>query len=73
MGVQQDDFGFCGGEYTAPNFRQDAQKCVNWYPEISQDKNFSATTGPSATTASKTVVALLGCPGLIQVASVVGL
>lgn len=38
---------------------QDAEKCVNWYPEVSQGKG------------SKTVSALLGCPGL-QLALAVG-
>lgn len=61
MRAEQNDFGFVGSDYTAPDFRQDAQKCVNWYPEISPDKN------------SKVVIALLGCPGLVQVASAVGL
>jgi hypothetical protein len=45
------DFGFVGQAYEAPDPRQDTQVCVNWYPEISQDKK------------SKTVTALLGCPG----------
>lgn len=45
------DFGFVGGAYEAPDPRQDTQVCVNWYPEVSQDKK------------SKTVTALLGCPG----------
>lgn len=33
---------------------QDAEKCVNWYPEVSQNSD------------SKTPVALLGAPGLVQ-------
>lgn len=61
MAVKQSDFNFVGGDYTAPDFRQDAQKCVNWYPEMSKNPG------------TKTVIALLGCPGLIQVASAVGL
>lgn len=48
------DFGFVGQAYAAPDPRQDIQICVNWYPEISQDINQK----------SKTVKALLGCPGL---------
>ena len=61
MPTQNNDFGFIGAEYTAPNPYQDRQILVNWYPEI--DRNSQA----------KNVIALLGCPGLIQVASVVGL
>jgi hypothetical protein len=53
----QRDFGFVGQAYEAPDIYQDAQVCVNWYPEVSQDKN------------SKTVIALLGCPGLDLVAT----
>jgi hypothetical protein len=45
------DFGFVGQAYEAPDPRQDTQMCVNWYPEVSQDKK------------SKTITALLGCPG----------
>lgn len=55
------DWGFVGPEYTAPNPYQDAQRCINWFPEIDNTKG------------AKVVIALLGCPGLIQVASVVGL
>lgn len=61
MQAKASDFNFVGPEYTAPDFRQDAQKCVNWYCEISNNPG------------SKTVIALLGTPGLIQVATVVGL
>lgn len=46
------DFGFVGQTYIAPDIYQDNQLCMNWYPEISADTN------------SKTVIALLGCPGL---------
>lgn len=45
-------FPFVGQAYEAPMLLQNAQKLVNWYPEISQDKE------------SKTPIALLGCPGL---------
>lgn len=48
------DFGFVGAENKTANQYQDAQICINWYPEVS----------PSDT--SKTAIALLGCPGLIQ-------
>ena len=61
MPSEATDFFFCLDAYSAPNYLQDAQQCINWYPEI--DKN------PGA----KTIIALLGCPGLVQVASVQGL
>ena len=61
MPTAQTDFGFVGQAYASPNPYQDAQVLVNWYVEISQDPN------------SKTPTALMGCPGLIQVASAVGL
>ncbi len=48
------DFGFVGGFDTTANPYQDAQTCINWYPEISPSK------------AAKTAVSLLGAPGLIQ-------
>lgn len=49
-----------GESYTAPDPYQDRQETINWYPEVSV--NTMKT--------SKVVVALLGCPGLIQVATV---
>jgi len=55
------DFPFVGQAYAAADPYQDSQQCINWYPEISNDKN------------SKSVIALLSCPGLVQVASAVGL
>src|SRR5277367_5629855 len=45
------EFPFVGQSYLAPDPRQSQQICMNWYPEIAQDKN------------TKTVSALLGCPG----------
>ena len=61
MNKQDADFGFVGAAYTAPNPYQDRQICVNWYPETDRNPN------------AKVVIALLGCPGLIQVASAEGL
>lgn len=46
------DFGFCGQSYTSADDDQDAQRCVNWYVEVSRDGK------------SKTQTSLLGCPGL---------
>lgn len=57
MPTAKSDFGFVGQAYEAPDYQQDAQVCVNFYVEISEDKG------------SKTPTALLGCPGLIVVAS----
>lgn len=51
-------FNFVGQAYEAPMLLQDAQKCVNWYPEISQDQN------------SKTPIALLGTPGLLNMLTI---
>lgn len=61
MSVTQQDFAFVGPAYTPADRYQDGQVCVNWYVEI--DK----------TSGARTVTALLGCPGLIVVASAVGL
>ena len=57
------DFGFVGGAYEAPDPRQDTQVCVNWYPEISQSAEASKATSSGVTNVSKTISALLGCPG----------
>jgi hypothetical protein len=56
MPFTQQDFNFVGGAYTAADQFQDRQVCVNWYVEI--DK----------TEGARTPTALLGCPGLVQVA-----
>ena len=67
------DFGFVGDSYNAPDPYQDNQICVNWYVEISPNKGSSSPLQPGSLAPSKTPTALLGCPGLIQVASAVGL
>lgn len=54
------DFGFVGGANASASSYQDCQTCINYYPEISPSKN------------SKVPVALLGAPGLIQVAAAPG-
>jgi hypothetical protein len=51
------DFGLVGQAYEAPDLLQDAQRLINWYCEISGDKN------------SKTPIALLGTPGLNPILS----
>lgn len=53
------DFGFVGGDNTAPNPLQNRQQCLNFYPEIDQQN-------------PKEVVALLGCPGLLQLVAAPG-
>jgi len=47
-------FPFVGQAYEAPMLLQDAEKCVNWYVEVSQNGE------------SKTPKALLGTPGLLS-------
>jgi hypothetical protein len=61
MPASQQDFNFVGPAYTAADPFQDRQVLVNYYLEV--DK----------TSGAKTPTALLGTPGLIQVASAVGL
>lgn len=53
------DFGWAGGEDTAPNPLQDAQKCINFYPEVDIQN-------------TKEVIGLLGCPGLQQLVAAPG-
>jgi hypothetical protein len=53
------DFQFVGGENTAPDYLQNAQTCINWYAEVDQQN-------------PKEVLALLGCPGLVQLAAAPG-
>jgi len=53
------DFGFVGEAYEAPMLLQDAQRCINWYCEVSENK----------TNGSKMPIALLGCPGLESIAA----
>ena len=50
------DFGFVGPSYEAPSIYQDAQECINFYPEIDSLK----------ATGSRGVVALYPTPGLTQ-------
>lgn len=58
MGIKDGDFGFVGPEDTTADVYQDRQKLLNWFVELSVDEN------------AKVPKALLGAPGLIQVASV---
>lgn len=51
------DIPFVGGAYAAPMTLQNAQTCINWYVEISQNES------------SKKPLALLGTPGLNPVAA----
>ena len=52
------DFGFVGAAYEAPSLTQDAQECINFYPEID----------PTKAQGERGVVALYPTPGLEAVA-----
>jgi len=51
------DFGFVGASYEAPSLYQDAQECINWYPEID----------PTKPQGSRGVIALYPTPGLTSI------
>ena len=51
------DFGFVGASYEAPSIYQDAQECINWFPEVD----------PTKPQGSRGVVALYPTPGLTSV------
>jgi hypothetical protein len=48
------DFGFVGPSYEAPSIYQDAQECINWFPEVD----------PLKQAGERGVVALYPTPGL---------
>jgi hypothetical protein len=50
------DFGFVGASYEAPSIYQDAQECINWYPEVD----------PTKQAGERGVVALYPTPGLVS-------
>lgn len=52
------DFGFVGAAYEAPSITQDAQECINFYPEID----------PMKAQGERGIVALYPTPGLETVA-----
>jgi hypothetical protein len=52
------DFGFVGAAYEAPSLTQDAQECINFYPEID----------PTKAQGERGIVALYPTPGLETVA-----
>ena len=52
------DFGFVGAAYEAPSITQDAQECINFYPEID----------PTKAQGERGIVALYPTPGLETVA-----
>jgi hypothetical protein len=56
MAFQANDFGFVSGFSEMPMVLQDAQRCINWFPQA--DPNQKA----------KEQLALMGCPGLNPVA-----
>ena len=51
------DFNFVGASYEAPSIYQDAQECINWYPEVD----------PTKPQGSRGVVALYPTPGLTSI------
>jgi hypothetical protein len=53
------DFGFVGGFYEAPMVLQDLQRLINWYVEMDPNED------------AKEQLALLGCPGLLSVATTI--
>jgi len=73
MAAFNGDFGFVGGAYTAPDPYQDRQRCVNFYCEIAASAYAKGEDQGKTAVSAGSVIALLGCPGLVQVASVVGL
>lgn len=56
--ASEGDFGLVGPWNTTADIYQDSQKLLNWYPEIDPVKG------------AKVVIALLGTPGLLEVANV---
>ena len=52
------DFGFVGAAYEAPSITQDAQECINFFPEID----------PTKAQGERGIVALYPTPGLNTVA-----
>ena len=56
------DFGFVGPSYEAPSIYQDAQECINFYPEID----------PTKGQGNRGVIALYPTPGLITKLSLDG-
>jgi hypothetical protein len=50
------DFGFVGASYEAPSIYQDAQECINFFPEID----------PTKQPGSRGIVALYPTPGLVE-------
>lgn len=50
------DFGFVGASYEAPSIYQDAQECINFYPEID----------PTKQPGERGIVALYPTPGLVE-------
>ena len=51
------DFGFVGASYEAPSIYQDAQECINFFPEVD----------PTKAQGSRGVVALYPTPGLTSI------
>lgn len=56
------DFHFVGPSYTAASPYQDAQECINWFPEVDPLKTTASQTNPSG---DRGVTALYPTPGLL--------
>ena len=56
------DFNFVGPSYTAASIYQDAQECINWYPEVDPIKITPSQINPSG---DRGVTALYPTPGLL--------
>ena len=56
------DFGFVGPSYVAPSIYQNAEECINFYPEVDLTKAPANPTAPP----SRGVIALYPTPGLTQ-------
>lgn len=59
------DFGFVGAAYQASSIYQDAQECINWYPEIDPVKQGEAYYQSLGMQQTRGVVALYPTPGLL--------
>lgn len=58
------DFGFVGAAYQALSPTQDAQECINFYPEV--DATDFAGSKATGVPPQRGVIALYPCPGLTQ-------
>lgn len=55
------DFGFCGPSYVAQSIYQNAEECINWYPETDPTKAKSSPEGSH----QRGMIALYPAPGTL--------